>query len=114
MSAYLSATAMGKRSSSATGAAAKKAKTKIADTNAPAVGNWVQTKFLEKDWQNATKIGILKNDPTEVQIDEPEIIPRPPAGFWVLFLAFSSKDFLFLRILSSLGSSLPMGFSFTI
>jgi hypothetical protein len=59
---------MGKRSSSATGAAAaaKKAKTKTADTDAPTVGNWVQTKFLDKDWQNATKIGILKNDPVEV------------------------------------------------
>jgi hypothetical protein len=41
---------MGKRSSSAAGAtvgaAVKKAKTADADT--PAVGNWVQTKFLEK------------------------------------------------------------------
>jgi hypothetical protein len=59
---------MGKKSSSATGAAtiAKKAKTKTADTDAPTVGNWVQTKFLEKDWQNTTKIGVLKNDLAEV------------------------------------------------
>jgi hypothetical protein len=42
----------------------KESKAKTAD--APTVGNWVQTKFLEKDWQSTTKIGILKNDPAEV------------------------------------------------
>jgi hypothetical protein len=53
---------MGKRSSFAAGAiagaAAKKAKT--ADADALALGNWVQTKFLEKELQSAQKIGILK------------------------------------------------------
>jgi hypothetical protein len=91
---WLSAAAMGKRSSTATGAAAgaaagaavKKAKTAYAD--APTMGNWVQTKFLEKELQSAEKIGILKNDPAEVLIAGPEIIPRPPTGFRVLFLAF--------------------------
>jgi hypothetical protein len=89
---------MGKRSSSAAGTtavAAKKAKTKTADADAPTVGNWVQTKFLEKDLQNAAKIGILKDDPAEVHIAGPEIIPRPPAGFWVLFLAFLLQGFSF-------------------
>jgi hypothetical protein len=79
---------MGKRSSSAAGVAAKKSKTKTADVDAPALGNWVQTKFLEKDLQNAAKFGILKDEPAEVRIVGPEIIPRPPAGFRVLFLAF--------------------------
>jgi hypothetical protein len=82
---------MGKIGSSTVGAAAaKKARTsaKTADADAPTVGNWVQTKFLEKDLQNATKIGILKDDLAEVRISGPEIIPQPPAGFWVLFLAF--------------------------
>jgi hypothetical protein len=47
---------MGKRSSSTIGAAAaKKAKTKTVDADVPTVGNWVQTKFLEKDWKSATK-----------------------------------------------------------
>jgi hypothetical protein len=88
-SASLCSVAMGKRSSSIAGAAAaKKAKTKTADANTPAVGNWVQTKFLEKDLQHAAKVGILKDDPAEVRITGPEIIPRPPAGFRVLFLAF--------------------------
>jgi hypothetical protein len=73
----LSAAAMGKRSSTAAGAAAsaptKKAKT--VDADAPAVGNWVQTKFLEKELQSAEKIGILKNDPAEILIAGPEIVP---------------------------------------
>jgi hypothetical protein len=85
---------MGKRSSTAAGAAygagAKKAKT--ADADVPAVGNWVQTKFLEKELQTTEKIG-LKNDPVEVLIVGPEIIPRPPAGFRVLFFAFILRGF---------------------
>jgi hypothetical protein len=84
---------MGKRSSSATSAAAKKAKT--ADADAPAMGNWVQTKFLEKELQSAEKIGILKDEPVEVVIAGLEIIPRPPAGFRVLFFAFLIRGFSF-------------------
>jgi hypothetical protein len=70
----------------AVGAAVKKAKTADADTLA--VGNWVQTKFQERELQSAEKIGILKNDPVETLAAGPEIIPRPPAGFRVLFFAF--------------------------
>jgi hypothetical protein len=81
---------MGKRSLTTTGAAAdvaaKKAKTADADT--PAVGNWVQTKVQEKELQSAEKIGILKNDLAETLTVGPESIPRPPAGFRVLYLAF--------------------------
>jgi hypothetical protein len=88
---------MGKRSSTAvdaaTGAAMKKAKT--ADADAPAMGNWVQTKFLEKELQSAEKIGILTNDRAEVLIAGPEIIPRPPAGFRVHFFAFLLRGFSF-------------------
>jgi hypothetical protein len=50
---------------------------------------------LEKDWQSAAKIGILKDDPAEVQIIGSEIIPRPPVGFRVLFLAFLLWGFSF-------------------
>jgi hypothetical protein len=68
---------MGKRNSTAagtvTGAAAKKAKT--ADADAPAIGNWVQTKVHEKDLQSAEKIGILKNDLVETLAVGPKIIP---------------------------------------
>jgi hypothetical protein len=107
---------MGKRSLTAAGAttvaALKKAKT--TDVNAPAVGNWVQTKFLEKELQSAEKIGTLKNDLAEVLIAGPEIIPRPPVGFRVLFFAFLLQGFSFPVILSSAGFSLPTRFSFTI
>jgi hypothetical protein len=68
---------MGKRSSTATraaaGTAAKKAKT--ADIDMPAVGNWVQTKVQEKELLSAEKIGILKNDPAETLAAGPKIIP---------------------------------------
>jgi hypothetical protein len=61
----------------------------------PAVGNWVETKFLEKKLQNAEKIGILKNDLAEILLAGPEIIPRPRAGFRVLFFAFLLRGFSF-------------------
>jgi hypothetical protein len=51
---WLNSITMGKRSSTATGAATGTAmkKAKTADADAPAVGNWVQTKFLEKELQS--------------------------------------------------------------
>jgi hypothetical protein len=81
---------MGKRNSTAAGAAggaaAKKAKT--ADADQSVVGHWVQTKIGDKELANAEKVGLLKNDPAEVLAAGLEIIPRPPAGFRVIFLAF--------------------------
>jgi hypothetical protein len=81
---------MGKRGSTATGAtasaAAKKAKT--TDTDAFVIGNWVQSKIEGKDLDSVEKTGILKHDPAEALAADPEIIPRPPPGFRVMFLAF--------------------------
>jgi hypothetical protein len=81
---------MGKRGSSTIGATAgttaKKAKTADADTSV--VGNWVQTKVGDKELSQAEKMGLLKNTPTESLAAGPEIVPRPPPGFWVIFLAF--------------------------
>jgi hypothetical protein len=81
---------MGKRSSTAagaaTGAAAKKAKT--ADADGSIVGHWVQTKVGDKELSQAEKMGLLKNTPAESLAAGPEIIPRPPPGFWVIFIAF--------------------------
>jgi hypothetical protein len=81
---------MGKRGSSATGAtvgaAAKKAK--IADADTSVVGNWVQTKVGDKELSQTEKMGLLKNTPAESLAAGPEIIPRPPPGFRVIFLAF--------------------------
>jgi hypothetical protein len=88
---------MGKRNSNAVGAtggaAPKKAKTTDADP--PAVGNWVQTKIGDKELTSAEKVGLLKNDPMEVLAAGPEIIPRPLAGFQVIFLAFLLRGLSF-------------------
>jgi hypothetical protein len=87
---------MGKRGLTATGAAgaaAKKAKT--ADADPPTIGNWVQTKFGDKELASAEKIGLLKNDVAEILIAGPEIIPRPPTGFRVIFLAFLLRGLSF-------------------
>jgi hypothetical protein len=81
---------MGKRSSTATGAAtgaaAKKAKT--ADADGSAVGRWVQTKVGDKELSQAEKMGLLKNTPAESLAAGPKIIPQPPPGFRVIFIAF--------------------------
>jgi hypothetical protein len=99
---------MGKRSSSAagavTGAAAKKAKTAEADGSI--VGHWVQTKAGDKELSQAKKMGLLKNTPTESLTVGPEIVPRPPPGFRVIFIAFLLRGFSlplhpFLRIWDS-------------
>jgi hypothetical protein len=58
------------------------------DTDTSTIGNWVQTKIGDKELSNTKKIGILKNDPAESLIAGPKIIPRPPPGFRVIFLAF--------------------------
>jgi hypothetical protein len=81
---------MGKRGSTAASAAAGNAakRAKTADTDTSVVGNWVQTKIGDKELSNTDKIGILKNDLAESLTADPEIIPRPPPGFRVIFLAF--------------------------
>jgi hypothetical protein len=81
---------MGKRSSTAAGAAgcAAAKKIKTADADPPTVGNWVQTKIGDRELVSAEKVGLLKNDPAEVLATGLEIVPRPPLGFRVLFLAF--------------------------
>jgi hypothetical protein len=81
---------MGKRGSSAAGAAISAAakKAKAVNIDASVIGNWVPTKMGSKEMSAAEKIGLLKNDPAESLAVGPEIIPRPPPGFWVIFLGF--------------------------
>jgi hypothetical protein len=83
----LSFAAICKRGSTAASAAADTAakRAKTADTDASVIGNWFQTKIGDKELSNAEKIGILKNDPAKCLIAGPEIIPRPPPGFRVIF-----------------------------
>jgi hypothetical protein len=91
----LRAAVMGKRSSTVAGAAAGAAtkRAKTTDTDGSAVGNWVQTKIGDRELSSAEKIGVLKNDPTETLAAGPEIIPQPPPGFRVIFLAFLLRGF---------------------
>jgi hypothetical protein len=104
---------MGKRSSSAagavTGAAAKMAKT--ADADGSIVSRWVQTKVGDKELSQAEKMGLLKNTPVESLAAGPEIVPRPPPGFWVIFIAFLLRGLSLPRILSFAVFFLHMGFS---
>jgi hypothetical protein len=81
---------MPKRGSTTTGAAVGAAtkKTKIANADTPVVGNWVQTKVGDKELSQAEKVGLLKNTPAESLAAGPEIVPRPPPGFRVIFMAF--------------------------
>jgi hypothetical protein len=91
---------MGKRSSFAAGAtagAAKKAKktATVAYSDAPIVSNWSHTKFTDQDLWKAAKSSILKDDATEVRVAGLEVTPNPPAGFWVIFLAFILRGLSF-------------------
>jgi hypothetical protein len=95
---------MGKRSSSAAGAAAGAAakKSKTGDADTPIVGRWVQTKTGDKELSQVKKMGLLKNTSAESLAAGPEIIPRPPLGFRVIFITFllrslSLPPHLFLR-----------------
>jgi hypothetical protein len=88
---------MGKRGSTAAGAATspavKRARTADADTSI--VGNWVQSKIGDKELDSAEKNNILKHDPAETLAAGLEIIPRPSPGFRVMFLAFILCGLLF-------------------
>jgi hypothetical protein len=84
---------MGKRSSTAVAAAGnivKKAKKTATPRNpeAPIIEEWDRTKLLQKDLRKAAKDELLKDEPAKVQVPGPEIMPTPPAGFQVTFLAF--------------------------
>jgi hypothetical protein len=86
--ASLSIASMGKRGSTAAGAGAATKKAKTVDTDTSVIGNWVQTKIGDKEISNTEKISLLKNDPAKSLAAGPEIIPRPPPSFLVIFVAF--------------------------
>jgi hypothetical protein len=81
---------MGKRGSSATGATAgaDAKKAKMADADTSVVGNWVQTKVGDKELSRAENMSLLKNTPAESLTAGPEIVPRPPPRYRVIFVAF--------------------------
>jgi hypothetical protein len=107
----LSAAIMGKRNSTAVGAAADAAakKAKTTDADPPAVGNWVQTKIGDRELASAEKISLLKNDPVEVLAAGPKnhtpatcglsgTFPRiPPPGLLLSPASFPSRSPFCLR-----------------
>jgi hypothetical protein len=74
---------MGKRSSTAAADVTKKAKKAVTPCNleAPIIGEWDRTKFLQKDLCKSAKNELLKDDPVEVEVPGLETTPTPPAGF---------------------------------
>jgi hypothetical protein len=75
------------------GATAKKAKTAEGETSA--VGNWVQSKISDKELDTTEKNGLLRHDLAKALAAGPEIIPRPPPGFRVIFIAFILRGLSF-------------------
>jgi hypothetical protein len=62
---------MGKRSSSSTAAGGSKKPKRsaiAADSDAPTIGKWSHTKFMDKDLRKAARDGLLKDDATEVHV----------------------------------------------
>jgi hypothetical protein len=84
---------MGKRRTSTaatTVGASKKTKraTTTVDSDASAIGKWSHSMFMDKDLRKAATDGILKDDAMDNHLVGLEAIPNPPAGLWVMFLAF--------------------------
>jgi hypothetical protein len=50
---------------------------------------------MEKDLRKAAKEELLKDDADEVRVPKPEATPTPPAGFWVMFMAFVLRGLSF-------------------
>jgi hypothetical protein len=48
-----------------------------------------------KELSQAEKMGLLKNMPAESLAAGPEIVPRPPLGFRVIFIAFLLRGLSF-------------------
>jgi hypothetical protein len=95
---------MGKRSSTAVGAAAAVKKVKIADAEGSAVGRWVQSKAGNKELSQAEKMSLLKNTSAESLAAGPEIpgsLHRfPAAGFVFSPASFPSRSSFRLRDLA--------------
>jgi hypothetical protein len=49
--------------------------------------NWVPSSFDEADLRKAKKEGFLPASAAVVFLGD-EVVPSPPAGYWVMFLAF--------------------------
>src|SRR3954471_17248004 len=89
-------TAMGKskKSSSAVGTSAAGGKKSAAATRFTD-GGWRRSKTRESDLRKLRERGLIPQDREAVKLPGNEVIPRPPAGFRVMFLAFVIRGFFF-------------------
>jgi hypothetical protein len=74
-----------------------------------AVG-WTASKIAEVDLAKAKEEGFLAAS-AETIFPSTEIIPQPPEGYQVMFLAFLLRGFLFLPMSFFMGSFLCMACS---
>src|SRR3954468_23478626 len=89
-------TAMGKskKSSSAVGTSAAGGKKSAAATRVTD-GGWRRSESRESDIRKLREQGLIPQDREVVKLPGNKVIPRPPAGFRVMFLAFVIRGFSF-------------------
>src|SRR4051812_25644442 len=88
--------AMGKpkKSSSAVGTSAAGGK-KGATTTRVTDGGWRRLETRESDLRKLRERGLIPQDREAVKLPGNEVIPSPPSGYRVMFLAFVLRGFYF-------------------
>ena len=102
-----------KESSSAVGTSAAGGKKGTA-TARVTDGGWRRSETRESDLRKLRERGLIPQDTTAVKLPGNEVIPRPPSGYRVMFLAFVMRGFLFQSTTSSVDCSFSMASSFII
>jgi hypothetical protein len=70
-------------------------KNKMGKSNtANSATSWVPSDFNHKDLERAQADGLISDD-NQVTFPSTERIPKPPSGFWVMFLAFLLRGLSF-------------------
>jgi hypothetical protein len=64
--------------------------------------SWVPSDFKQKDLDKAQDDGLISDD-DQVTFPSTERMPKPPSGFWVIFLLLSCAVFLSLPTSSFVG-----------
>src|SRR4051812_27993310 len=83
-----------KKSSSAVGTSAaggKKSTTAARVTD----GGWRRSETRESDLRKLRERSLIPQDTTAVRLPGNEVIPRPPSGYRVMFVAFMIRGFSF-------------------
>ena len=83
-----------KKSSSAVGTSAAGGK-KGAAAARVTDGGWRRSETRESDLRKLRERGLIPQDREAVKLPGNEVIPRPPSGYRVMFLAFVMRGFSF-------------------